>query len=169
MKRIEWFERKFTFGYPLGMLPFFLERLDGTITRLEKKISGVPEHILAEKLDRKWSVKQNIGHLGEVGEISVKRMDEMQRGVSPMSPAVFEPKQEYDAQPVNEVLAYFKSVRFMNMQKYRTITEADLLKTSLHPRLKVEMNAIDLALFEAEHDDHHIVRINEILQTLLNR
>jgi hypothetical protein len=169
MKRTEWFERKFTFGFPLGMLPFFLERLDGSITRLEKKILGVPESILSEKLDGKWSVKQNIGHLGEVGEISIKRMDEMQQGISPMSPAVFEPKQDYNAQTVKEVLEYFKSIRLKNLHKYRTVKEEDLLKKSLHPRLKVEMNAVDLALFEAEHDDHHIVRINEILQTLLNK
>lgn len=101
MKRTEWFERKFTFGFPVGMLPFFLERLDGSITRLEKKVSGVSESVLSEKLDGKWSVKQNIGHLGEVGEISIKRMDEMQQGISPMSPAVFEPKGDYNTQPCN--------------------------------------------------------------------
>jgi hypothetical protein len=169
MKRTQWFERQFTFGYPIGMLPFFLERLDGSITRLEKKVSGVSETILSEKLDGKWSVKQNIGHLGEVAEISIKRMDEMQRGISPMSPAVFEPRQDYNAQPVADVFAYFQSVRQGNLQKYKTLNEHDLEKKSLHPRLKIEMNAIDLALFEAEHDDHHIVRINEILQTLLNK
>jgi hypothetical protein len=38
MKRLEWFERKFTFGLPSGMLPFYLERLQGTISRLESKV-----------------------------------------------------------------------------------------------------------------------------------
>ena len=168
MKRTQWFERKFTFGHPIGMLPFFLERLEGSIVRLEKKVLGVSESILSNKLDGKWSVKQNIGHLGEVGEISIKRIDEMQKGISPMSPAVFEPKQDYNAQPIREVLDYFIAIRRKNLDKYKTMSEKDVNKRSLHPRLKVEMNAIDLALFEAEHDDHHIVRINEILQ-ILNR
>jgi hypothetical protein len=35
--------------------------------------------------------------------------------------------------------------------------------TSLHPRLKVPMNVIDLAYFVAEHDDYHLVRISELL------
>ena len=77
MKRLEWFERKFTFGLPAGMLPFYLERLQGTIARIESKVKGVSEQVLSEKLDGKWSVKQNIGHLAEVDEIANKRIDEM--------------------------------------------------------------------------------------------
>jgi hypothetical protein len=65
MKRLEWFERKFTFGLPAGMLPFYLERLQGTISRIESKVKGVSDEILSQKLDNKWSVKQNIGHLAE--------------------------------------------------------------------------------------------------------
>lgn len=37
MKKPDWFECKFQFGIPAGMFPFFLERLEGTIVRLEKK------------------------------------------------------------------------------------------------------------------------------------
>ena len=166
MKTTAWFERKFTFGYPIGMLPFFLERLEGTIVRLERKVSGVDESTLAEKFDGKWSVKQNIAHLAEVGEISIKRMDEIQNGISPMSPAVFEPRLDYNAQPIKEVLEYFNRVRQKNLDRYKIISEEQMTKRSLHPRLNVQMSAVDLALFEAEHDDHHLVRINQILQTL---
>lgn len=166
MKKIEWFERQFSFGLPEGMLPFYLERLEGTIARLEKKVSGVSEGVLSEKLDGKWSIKQNIGHLAEVDEIALRRIDEMQQGISPMSPAVFEPRLDYNAEPVSSVLEYFRKNRLQNLARYRSLGGEQLQKTSVHPRLKLPMNPVDLAWFDAEHDDHHLVRINEILSRL---
>lgn len=169
MKKTEWFERKFSFGISTGMLPFFLERLTGTYARLEKKVSGIPEDLLSTKYEGKWSVKQNIGHLAEVDEIANKRIDEMQRGISPMSPAVFEPKLDYNATPILEVLALFEKNRKENLQKYTSLSDEALAKFSLHPRLKVQMTPVDLAYFDAEHDDHHLVRINEILTALQSK
>jgi hypothetical protein len=166
MKKTEWFERKFVFGLPQGMLLFYLERLEGTYVRLEQKVRGIPEDILSNKLDGKWSVKQNIGHLAEVDEIALKRIAEIRNGISPMSPAVFEPRSDYNAQPVAEVLKYFKTNRQKNLDEYKNIPQKDLDKSSLHPRLKILMTPVDLAYFDAEHDDHHLVRINEILRAL---
>jgi len=53
MKRMDWFERTFTFGVPKGMLPFYLERLEGTIVRIEQKVKGVRNDVLSEKYDGK--------------------------------------------------------------------------------------------------------------------
>ncbi len=166
MKKVEWFERQFTFGVSPGLLPFYLERLQGTLPRLEKKLAGMSEDILSNRLDGKWSIKQNIGHLAEVDEIANKRIDEMLKGVSPMSPAVFEPKGDYNAKPLREVLALFENNRKENLKKYAQLNDEGLGKASLHPRLKVMMTPVDLAYFDAEHDDHHLVRINEILKGL---
>ena len=169
MKKLEWFEREFNFGLPAGMLPFYIERLQGTIARIESKVKGVSEEILSHKLDAKWSVKQNIGHLAEVDEIALKRITEMIAGISPMSPAVFEPRQDYNQQPVREVIAYFRENRIKNMNRYETLHDADLQRASLHPRLKVNMTPVDLAWFDAEHDDHHLVRMHEIISALFNK
>lgn len=166
MKATPWFEREFKFGLPPDMLPFFLERLSFTTLRIEQKVIGVSDSILSKKLDDKWSVKQNTGHLAEVDEIAIKRIDEMLSGISPLSPAVFEPKKDYNRQTVDEVIQLFKIRRNANIDRYSTLTETDLTKSSLHPRLKVMMNPVDLAMFDAEHDDHHLVRINEILYLL---
>lgn len=168
MKKLEWFEREFNFGLPAGMLPFYIERLHGTIARIESKVKGVSEEILSHKLDAKWSVKQNIGHLAEVDEIAIKRIEEMIAGISPMSPAVFEPRQDYNQQPVNEVVAYFRENRIKNINRYKTVSDIDLKNASLHPRLKINMTPVDLAWFDAEHDDHHLVRMGEIIIRLSN-
>src|SRR6478752_7473070 len=98
MNNLPWFERNLKFGYPKEMLPYFLERLEGSIVRIQTKVKDVDDKTLSEKLNDKWSIKQNIGHLAEVDAIANKRMDEMVNGVSPMSPAVFEPK-DYNSWP----------------------------------------------------------------------
>src|SRR5687767_7143670 len=122
MKKPDWFERKFQFGIPSEMLPFFIERLEGTIARLEKKVSGQPDDTLSYQPGGKWSIKQHIGHLAEVDEIATRRIEEMVKGISPMTPAVFEPKQDYNHQPVTQVLDYFVKNRMANLSKYKTLS-----------------------------------------------
>lgn len=164
MQTIPWFERAFRFGQPPAMLPFFLERLSFTGLRIEHKVKGAPEKVLTLQPNNKWSIKQHIGHLAEVDQIALKRIEEMLSGIPQLSPAVFEPKQDYNRMPVSEVIAYFNENRTKNLERYQNLTEIDLQKSSLHPRLKMIMNPVDLAMFDAEHDDHHLVKINEILE-----
>jgi hypothetical protein len=166
MKKIKWFERHFTFGLPAGMLPFYLERLEGTAARIETKVAGISDQVLSNKLDGKWSIKENIAHLAEVDEIALKRIDEMQLGVSPMSPAVIQPGKDYNAMPVSDVIKFFRTNRQKNLDKYKSLTDSELGRQSLHPRLKVQLTPVDLAWFDAEHDDHHLVRVGEILRAL---
>ena len=164
--RAVWTQRTFSFGLPSSMLVYYLERLQGTVYRLEAKVAGVPDEILSHQLDDKWSIKHNIGHLAELEEVSLIRIDEILRGISPLSPAVFPTKQDYNAQPVGQVLHYFKEKRSIHLEQYQELNEEQLKMSSLHPRLQVQMNPVDLAFFHAEHDDNHLVRINEILNTL---
>lgn len=168
MKTLAWFDRKLTFGFPQEMLPFFIERLSGTAIRLQQKVNGIDEAILSEKLNNKWSVKQNIGHLAEVDEIANHRIDQILSGTPVLAPAVFEPK-DYSVWPIEKVLGLFQNSRFINLKKYAGLSDVDLQKSSQHPRLKVPMTPVDLAWFDAEHDDHHLVKINEIIFTLTQK
>jgi len=165
---MNWFERNLVFGHRAEMLPYFLERLEGTIVRIDAKVKGVSEEILSTRLDGKWSVKENIGHLAEVDAVSIKRLDEMKDGVAVLSPAVFEP-QNYNPWPIEKVIELFRSNRTTNLKKYKALSEEALTSSSMHPRLKVAMTPVDLAWFDAEHDDHHLVRINEIINQLNTR
>jgi hypothetical protein len=164
MQEIPWFERELIFGKNPEMLPYFLERLEGTIIRIEAKVKGIEDKILSEKHNGKWSIKQNIGHLAEVDQIANKRIDEMVSGVAVMSPAVFEP-QDYNPWPIEKVISFFSETRKSNLKKYASLNQNQLIKSSLHPRLKVQMTPVDLAWFDAEHDDHHLVKINNILNS----
>lgn len=163
INRTPWFERTFQFGGSAGMLPFHLERLEGTIFRIEQRVKNVPDKILSEKYDGKWSVKQNIGHLAEVDLVNNNRIDQMLNGTPVMLPAVFEP-QDYNPWPIDKLLLFFRETRLNNIRKYLSLSEAQLKMSSVHPRLKVAMNPVDLAMFDGEHDDHHLLKIADILK-----
>lgn len=159
---MNWFERNLVFGHRPEMLPYFLERLEGTMIRIDAKVRGVSDDILSIRLNGKWSVKENIGHLAEVDLIANKRLDEMKNGGAVMSPAVFEPK-DYNPWPIEKIVSLFRDNRKANLEKYKWLTAEALASSSLHPRLQVAMTPVDLAWFDAEHDDHHLVKINEII------
>ncbi len=165
MNTLRWFDRKMTLGYAPELLPFFLERLDGTAVRIEAKVKDLDDILLSTRVDGKWSIKQHIGHLSEVDAVANLRIREMLEGIPTMSPAVFEPK-DYNPWPIAKVLLHFKAERTRNLETYRALDAKSLEKSALHPRLKVTMTPVDLAWFDAEHDDHHLVKINEIIATL---
>ena len=161
-----WFERKFTFGHLPAMLPYMLERLDGTIVRIQEKVSGISDAHLALLLDGKWSVKQNVGHLLEVDQISGKRIGEITNGSAVLTRADVQPEGDYNEMGMAWILDRFAAGRRANIARFRALSEPALRMTSLHPRLKVPMNPVDLAWFDAEHDDHHLFRISTILTSV---
>ncbi len=165
MSTLRWFDRKMTFGHSPEMLPFYLERLDGTAARIEYKVRQLNDSALRATPDEKWSIKQHIGHLAEVDQVANKRIAEITSGVPTLSPAVFEP-QDYNPWPIGKVIEFFRQTRQSNLATYAALSAKDLAKSSVHPRLKVPMTPVDLAWFDAEHDDHHLVKINEIIVTL---
>jgi len=166
MKKSEWISRTFAFGLPVGLLPFQLDRLEGTVARMEMKVKGIADDVLSNKLDGKWSVKENIAHLGEVDEVVLKRIDEIVKQAPVMSPAIFGLQRDYNTWSVQAVIDFFYDLRKQTIDRYRALPDEALERTSVHPRLKVAMTPVDLAFFDAEHDDHHLVRISEIISTL---
>jgi hypothetical protein len=46
-----------------------------------------------------------------------------------------------------------------------SLTDEQLERAALHPRLKTPMRIVDLAYFVAEHDDHHLARVRELMQS----
>jgi hypothetical protein len=164
MQPLPWFERKFTFGFAPAMLPFFLKRLEGTIYRVQEKAFHHSEEQLARRLDDKWSVKENIGHLFEVDEISGRRISEITAGQPTLSRADIQTSGRYNEMDIRTLIERFAARRREHISRIRSLSEEQLKMTALHPRLKVPMNAVDLSWFDAEHDDHHLVRINIILE-----
>ncbi len=163
MKKIEWFNRKFTQQEENGILPGIIERLAGTPARLEEKMKSIDTQKLELKPREIWSIKEEIGHLLDLEPLWNGRIDDFINGQKALRSADLSNqkthKANHNSRPAKELLADFRKERKKIVKKITQLEQAVLDKTALHPRLKTPMKVIDLAYFVAEHDDHHLAQI----------
>ena len=169
MQQIKWFERKFDFSFEQNIFPSIIERLDGTLIRLKSKIRQIPPKLLEIKPDGKWSIKENIGHLVDLEPLWQERLDNILEGKKYLKSADLENKKtdiaQHNRANINDLLSEFEGLRETTLKNLINLNEQDIYKTALHPRLEQPMRVMDLFLFVAEHDDHHLARITEIKTT----
>jgi hypothetical protein len=72
----------------------------------------------------------------------------------------------HNAAPLNDLLEEFSSLRFRFVTVLEGADASALERTARHPRLGTPMRCIDIAFFTAEHDDHHLARITELMNQL---
>lgn len=170
MKQELWFSRKFDFSSAQNIFPSIIERLWGTPIRLEDKLSGVHAEITAINIDGSWSIRQNVGHLTDLETLWQGRVDDILSGKPAMRPADLQNTKTHQANhndvPLDVLLKDFREIRRQTLDMLEGVTEEDVFKSALHPRLNTPMRVMDLFLFVAEHDDHHLARISELLKVL---
>ncbi len=168
--QIKWFDRKFDFRDMLNSFPSTIERLRGTPVRLEEKTKTVSNKILDTKIDNSWSIKENIGHLTDLEPLWMGRLEDiLSKSVYLRVADLQNQKTEranHNAQSIDALLGEFRLARLSTIQKLESLSKEELLLSALHPRLNTPMRTMDHFLFVAEHDDHHLVAINQIIQTL---
>ena len=166
MQQIKWFERKFDFTFQQNIFPSIIERLEGTFIRLKTKVEQIPSELLEIKPDGKWSIKENIGHLTDLEPIWQGRLNDIIKNEEYLREADLENKKtdlgQHNNTDINDLLSQFQKIREVTLERLIKLTEQDIYKTALHPRLEKPMRTMDLFLFVAEHDDHHLARITEI-------
>ncbi|MEQ9264258.1 MAG: DinB family protein [Balneolaceae bacterium] len=166
MNQIRWFERKFDFSFQQNIFPSIIERLSGTYVRLATKVEDIPSDLLEIKPNETWSIKENIGHLCDLEPLWQGRLDDIMNGEKYLRPTDLENKKTNFAQhnktSIEDLLIQFRELREVTLNKLRKLEEPDVFKFALHPRLEQPMRIMDLFLFVAEHDDHHLSRITEI-------
>jgi uncharacterized damage-inducible protein DinB len=166
MNRTKWFERKFDFRLPVGVFPCVLERLRGTPARLEEMVRAVPAEALTAKHGGAWSAQEHVGHLCDLDELHDARLEDYARGLDVLRPADLRNRKtdeaQYNSAPLEELLARFRSARAEFVRKLEALDEEALARTAIHPRLGVQMRVVDIAVFVAEHDDHHLATITEL-------
>ena len=165
---MKWLDRKFTLDLPAGWFPAVVERLRGTPARLEERVRGVSDSNLTRSEGGKWSIKEHIGHLAAVERLWEVRHDEFLTGKETLFDPWKQPKQtakpDFNAMPLDDLLARFRQVREHFVGRLEALTEADIERTALHQRLNQPMRLIDSCYFAAEHDDHHLARIAELIR-----
>jgi uncharacterized damage-inducible protein DinB len=170
MKQEKWFDRSFNFENSQNIFPSVLERLSGTPIRLEEKVIGTSENILTFSLDDTWSIKENIGHLIDLEPLWQGRLiDIINNQIELRATDLQNSKTDlanHNDKSLQELLSEFRKIREQTIKTLQSINEETIFKSALHPRLKTPMRTIDLFLFVAEHDDHHLARIAELITGL---
>ena len=161
-----WFDRRFALGRPSEALPNVIDRLRGTPGRLDELTQGLPAARLTQRAGESWSIQENLGHLLDLESVWLGRLHDFLRSVPELRAADLENRRTWDAnhnaRALTTLLAQFRSERMAFVTQVEALSEAQLLATSLHPRLQQPMTITDHCFFVAEHDDHHLARISEL-------
>ncbi|HVF48562.1 MAG TPA: DinB family protein [Pyrinomonadaceae bacterium] len=168
IQRIAWFERRFTFDLPLWMFPNIVERLRGTPARIEDLVRALPPEILRRRDGERWSIQEHAGHLLDLGELDLRRLDDYEAGRASLSLADLGNRKTFDAnhnaRPCENILQAFRAERAAFVRRLDSCDdEAYVERAAVHPRLQIPMRLIDFAFFVAEHDDHHLASITELI------
>jgi uncharacterized damage-inducible protein DinB len=168
MKQEKWFDRTFHFQHNQFILPSVIERLWGTAARLEEKLKNISEARLNRKVDNGWSVKEHIGHLSDLEPLWQGRLADMLNGQEEQRATDLLNNQteqaNHNERSVEELVHQFRKTRLRSIELLEGIPDEELFKSALHPRLKIPMNVLDLWVFVAEHDDHHLASITRLIR-----
>jgi uncharacterized damage-inducible protein DinB len=164
-----WIERKFEFNFPVGLFPVIIERLRGTLPRIESIVNNKTEEVLNRKFDESWSVKEQIGHLYDLEDLWHGRIEDFLSGKQTLRTADMSNTKTHNAdnnkKNIEELLHQFSSARNKLIEKVQHMDETTASITALHPRLQIPMRLIDALFFVAEHDDHHLAKIRSLVET----
>lgn len=165
---IIWFDRKFKFDLPLEYFPMIVDRLRGAPIRLEAKISLMPSDILTKQTGNTWTIQEHAGHLLDLEPLWLKRIENFLNGDKDLYPADIENRKTKDANhnqnDIHVIINTFQTERKNLISLLENLTTNQVGLTALHPRLKQPMRLIDSCFFIAEHDDHHLAKIQDLIK-----
>lgn len=162
-----WFDRQFEFTFPTELYPNFCIRLQGTPARMEEMVRGCSPDLLVRKPQEKWSAQEHAGHLLDLESLWMRRVDDFLAGGTELTAVDLKNRKtdeaNHNARALEGILAEFRKARFKLVGRIETVEPALFARAMLHPRLKKPMRLVDHLYFVAEHDDHHLARIWELI------
>ena len=168
VERERWFEREFPKGLPVRLFPNVVERLRGTPARAEDLLRGVSPEILTRRDGERWSVQEHLGHLLDLGQLDASRVRDFTERREVLTAADLKNTKTHEAnhnaRKIGELLAEFRADRRALVRRLEELDDEAVARTALHPRLNQPMSVTDWAYFVAEHDDHHLAAMAELLR-----
>lgn len=169
MSRVHvWFERRFEFSFPVELYPNLCARLRGGPARLEELLRSASAEALIRKPADKWSAQEHAGHLADLESLWLARVEDYAVASIELTVADLRNRKTNDAQhnarPINDILVEFRLAREKLLRRLDHVDESLFSQAIPHPRLKTPMRLVDHLFFVAEHDDHHLARIWELIR-----
>lgn len=170
MKRQKWFDKEFQFNLVHSKYDSVLKKLKENPEIISQLVSNLHEDILTKRIDNKWSIKENTGHLIDLEELHDGRIDDFIAGEEILRPADLNNKKtdeaNHNSKKIGNLLGQLKILRENFVRRMEHLDLQILSRSSIHPRLKQPMRPIDMAQFIIEHDEHHIETIKELINRL---
>jgi len=167
MDRQKWFERKFEFSFPVELHPNLSARLRGTPARLEETLRGRSHEILVRKVQEKWSAQEHAGHLLDLEPLWLARVSDYVAGSGELTATDLQNRKtdeaNHNARPLEQILTGFRAARKKLLMRLDGQDASLFARAIPHPRLKTPMRLVDHLYFVAEHDDHHLAQIWELV------
>ncbi len=165
---LPWFAREFALALPAELYPNIVERLRGTPARLADRLGALPPEVLTRRDGERWSMQEHAGHLLDLEPLELLRLDDYAAGRTVLTPADLQNQRTHEARhnerSLADILRAFRAERLEFVRRLEAFNGEFIQRTAVHPRLQQPMRVIDLAYFKAEHDDHHLARISELIR-----
>jgi uncharacterized damage-inducible protein DinB len=165
-----WFERKFEFSFPVEVYPNLCARMRGTPARLEEALRGHSRKILIGKAQEKWSAQEHAGHLLDLEALWLARVEDYVADSEQLTATDLRNRKtdeaDHNARPLEQILTEFRAAREKLLSRVEVLDASLFARAIPHPRLKTPMRLVDHLYFVAEHDDHHLARIWELVNAM---
>ena len=110
-----WFERRFTFDFPVELMPNLLARLRGTPARLEEAMRGLSAEARTRKAGGRWSAMEQAGHLLVMEPLWLARVEDYVRRSDGLTVADLANRAtdegNFNARELEDVLSGFRTER----------------------------------------------------------
>ncbi|MGH9370756.1 MAG: DinB family protein [Vicinamibacterales bacterium] len=165
-----WFDRSFDLGLPVSDAGALFERLYRTPDRLQEALRSLPQPILVHTPEGRWSIQEHAGHLLDLEPLWDQRLDDFEAGAAVLHAADIGNRKTHEAghneRAPDDLTDAFRAARIAILARLERMSPDDLSRVAIHPRLQQPMSVVDLCLFVAEHDDHHLGTIAELAERL---
>jgi len=165
-----WLEKQFDFNFPPSKYVVFLQFLRETPAKIEAMVESLPKEVLVRREEDSWTIQENIGHFLTAESLFLGRLDDYESDAPILRPARFEDnptdKANFNDKEIQWILDEFRAQREKYMRRLDALNPEVFEKAILHPRLNKPMRLCDMLSFHAEHDQHHLTRIAELIELL---
>ena len=135
---------------------------------MEEAVGPLPPALLRKRNAETWSIQQHVGHLADLEALFTSRLDDYDEGATTLRPADMTNQEtneaNHNARKTSEVLAGFRLLPEQFVTRVESLDAAYLARLAMHPRPHVPMRVVDTMPFHAEHNDHHLARIREVIR-----
>jgi len=163
---MKWLERRFNYAPPAGEYAVIVERLRGTPARMADRVQFVPRSVLTRRSREGWTAQEQLGHLLDLEALWAMRVNEFVSGARELSAADMSNRKTTEAnhneRSIHAIVAEFSVARQRLVERLYEAHDPEV--TSFHPRLQRPMRLIDFCFFMAEHDDHHLAVVTQLLR-----